>query len=111
MLEEKIPGWNDDLYQSLMETASKDYGYKREEVASWVDPKAFQLLHDAHQFRQLKATKPIVDKRVVNVPKVVKPGTAQTVNRSQSAASEAMNRLKTSGKLEDAAAVIRSRLG
>lgn len=111
MLEEKIPGWNDDLYQSLMETASKDYGYKREEVASWVDPKAFQLLHDAHQFRQLKATKPIVDKRVVSVPKVVKPGSSQPVSRKQSEASEAMKRLKGSGKIEDAAAVIRSRLG
>ena len=111
VLEERIPGWSDQLYQQLMETAVTDYGYKRDEVASWLDPKAFQVLHDAAEYRKMKANKPIVDKRVVNVPKVVKSGTAQTVNRSQTRQSEAVKKLQGSGRIEDAAAVIRSRLG
>lgn len=111
VLEEKIPGWSDQLYQQLMEAAVTDYGYKRDEVASWLDPKAFQVLHDAAEYRKMKANKPIVDKRVVNVPKVVKSGTAQPVNRPQARHSEAVKKLQGSGRIEDAAAVIRSRLG
>lgn len=110
VLEEKIPGWNDELYQSLMESA-KEYGYKHDEVSQWIDPKAFQLLHDAQQFRKMQATKPIVDKRVVNIPRVVKPGSSSHTNAAVTRASEASKKLKSSGRLEDAATVIRSRLG
>ena len=111
VLEEKIPGWSDDLYQTLMKAAVSDYGYKPDEVASWLDPKAFQVLHDAAEYRKLKATKPIVDKRVVNVPKVVKSGTVSTTSKPQARQSEAIKNLRSSGRIEDAAAVIRSRLG
>jgi hypothetical protein len=111
VLEEKIPGWSDDLYQQLMTTAVTDYGYKRDEVAAWLDPKAFQVLHDAAEYRKMKATKPIVDKRVVNVPKVVKSGTATSAPRAQTRQSEAIKKLQSSGQIRDAAAVIRSRLG
>lgn len=109
-LEDKIPGWNDQLYQQLMESAVNDYGYRRDEVAAWVDPKAFQLLHDANEFRKMKAAKPVVDKRVVSVPKAVKPGTAQAA-KPQQKQNEAFKKLQSSGRFEDAAAVIRSRLG
>ena len=111
MLEEKIPGWSDDVYQQLMKTAVDDYGYKRDEVASWLDPKAFQVLHDAAAYRKMQATKPIIDKRVVNVPKVVKTGTAANAPRAQTRQSEAIKKLQSSGQIRDAAAVIRSRLG
>ena len=112
LLEKKIPGWSDSLYQTLMKTA-QDYGYKPDEVGSWVDHKAFEVLHDAHQYRLLKQKqpeKPVVDKRVVNVPKVIKPGAAAP-NANQTRAGEAMKQLQKSGRIEDAAAVIKSRMG
>jgi len=110
-LVEKIPGWNDGLYQTLMDAAAKDYGYKREEVLTWIDPKAFHVLHDAYQYRQLKAEKPIKENKVVVVPKVIKPGPAKPANTAQARESEAMKRLEKSGRYQDAAAIIRSRLG
>lgn len=110
VLEKKIPTWSDDLYKSLMKTAS-EYGYKLEEVANWVDPKAFEVLHDAHQYRQMKAEKPAVEKRVSVPPKVVKPGAAAPATAAQLRASDAMSRLQKSGNISDAAAVIKSRLG
>ena len=111
-LQADIPGWNDALYQSLMKAGDK-YGYKPEEVATWIDPRAIKLLHKAHLYDQLQADKkaPPSDKKVTVPPKVVKPGPAQNVNQRNQQAQGAMKQLKASGKIEDAAAVIRSRLG
>ena len=111
-LQEGIPGWNDALYQTLMKSSEK-YGFKPEEVATWVDARAIKLLHKAYQFDQLQAEKtaPAPDKKVVVAPKVVRPGTAQSSSQRQQQEQGAMKRLQTSGKLDDAAAVIRSRLG
>lgn len=115
MLEQHIPGWSDSLYQKLMKTASDTYGYKPDEVASWVDHRAFEVLHDAMQYRAMKsketAEAPLKDKRVVVVPKVVKPGPAQQNTASQAREAKAMETLRTRGTVDAAAAVIKSRLG
>lgn len=110
-LEQNIPGWNDALYQSLMK-AGETYGYKAEEVGSWLDPRSLQVLHDAYQFRQSKdkLTPPPASKRVVVPPKVIKPGAANTQSVTQRQSQEAMKRLQGSGRINDAAAVIASRL-
>lgn len=111
-LEAEIPGWNDALYQTLMKSGSK-HGYKPEEVATWVDARAIKVLHKAYLYDQLQAekTQPAVEKKVVVPPKVVRPGPAQNPNQRQQQEQGAMKRLQTSGRIEDAAAVIRSRLG
>lgn len=114
-LEQKIPGWNDALYQKLMKAASDTYGYKPDEVGSWIDHRAFEVLHDAMQFRQTKAVQasqaPLKDKRVVVVPKVVRPGPAAQNTASQERGQKAMETLRTRGTVDAAAAVIKSRLG
>lgn len=108
-LEKDIPGWSDDLYKTLMK-AGTDYGFKPEEVGSWVDARAIRLLHDAHQFRKLQSGKPLAEKKVVVPPKVIKPGAAGP-SQTQVRQAEAMSRLQKSGRVDDAAAVIRARLG
>lgn len=110
-LEADIPNWNDTLYQTLMKSGEK-YGYKPEEVATWIDPRAIKLLHKAHQFDQLQAEKtaPSADKRVSVPPKVVRPGAAQNVNQQAQREQSAMKQLQSSGKIQDAAAVIRQRM-
>ena len=112
-LETEIPGWNDALYSSLMKAGIEKYGYKQEEVAAWIDPRAFKLLHKANLYDQLQSEKtaPPADKKVVVAPKVVRPGAQREVNQAQQRDANAMKQLRTSGKIEDAAAVIRSRLG
>ncbi|TAL03539.1 MAG: hypothetical protein EPO08_03900 [Rhodospirillaceae bacterium] len=112
-LESDIPGWNDTLYQSLMKAGIENYGYKQEEVVNWTDPRAFKLLHKATLFDHMQAEKkaPPSDKKVVIPPKVVRPGAVQDVNQARQREANAMKQLRTSGKIEDAAAVIRSRLG
>ena len=111
-LQDGIPGWNDNLYQTLMKAGDK-YGYKPEEVATWADSRAIKLLHKAYLYDQMQSEKsaPAAAKKVVVAPKVVKPGTPQATSQRQQKEQGAMKQLRTSGKLEDAAAVIRSRLG
>lgn len=111
-LQEGIPGWSDELYQTLIKSSEK-HGFKPEEVATWADSRAIKLLHKAHLYDQLQADKktPASDKKVVVPPKVMKPGTVQAQGQKQQQEQSAMKRLQGSGKIEDAAAVIRQRLG
>ena len=109
-LEKDIPGWSDDLYKTLM-TAGTEYGFKAEEIGSWLDPRSIKVLHDAYQFRQSKAklTPPPASKKVAVPPKALRPGTVNTAPAKQ-ANADAMKRLNGSGRIADAAAVIASRL-
>lgn len=108
VLEADIPGWNDSLYQTLQKEAVS-VGYKEEEVRNWVDPRAMKLLHKAYLYDQLKA-KPASENKVAAVPKVVKPG-ATTTNQAQQRHAEALKKLQAQGSIENAADVIRARLG
>lgn len=106
-LEEKIPGWNDTVYQSLMKEG-QNYGFKAEEIGTWLDPRAIQVLHDAVQYRKMQT--PVTGKKLVVAPKVLKPGAAQSVTRTQAQAADAMKRLQSSGNITDAADAIRARM-
>lgn len=110
ILERDIPEWSDTHYQKLMKAGIDTYGFKPEEVASWIDPRAMKVLNDAYQFRQLKSEVPVKEKKVVAVPKVVRPG-SKTETPQNVRNQESFTRLQKSGRIEDAAAVIKSRLG
>lgn len=92
-----VKGWNEDTYKNLMNFVSSEYGYKSEEVANWVDARAFKLAHDAFQYRQLQKAKPEIAKKVVAVPKVVKPGAAQKANPGAEAVEKARDSLRKTG--------------
>lgn len=109
-LEADIPGFNDALYQSLMKSGEK-FGYKPEEIATWVDARAIKLLYAATQGQQAAPAKPSVDKKVVTVPKVVRPGASAENSQAQQRHASAMKQLQSSGTIQDAAAVLRARLG
>jgi hypothetical protein len=101
-LEADIQGWNSDVYQKVLGSVAKDYGFDKKDVESVYDARLIKVFHDAYQYRQLQRAKPEVSKRVVAVPKVVKPGSAEKPS-PRSDADDAFNRLKKSGSLDDAA--------
>jgi hypothetical protein len=108
-LEEDIPGWNADLYNNVLGTVAKEYGFKGEEVAPVVDARLIKVFHDAYQYRSLQKAKPEISKRVVTVPKVVKPGSGEKPNPAKERAEEAEQRLKKTGRLDDAVSVYLAR--
>jgi len=104
-LESDIPGWNESLYKTLL-SAGDAVGYKQEEVAQWVDARAIKLLHKAHLYDQMQTSKSAADKKVVSVPKVVKPGATQTVSKVVQQKTNAMEKLRKSGRVDDLAAML-----
>lgn len=100
-LQRDIPNWGPELKQNLMKTG-ETYGFRPEELQAVVDPRVIKVLHDAWRFRQIGEKKPIADKKVVEKPRVMKPGTKQ----KQEPSKDEFKRLQKTGKLEDAAAAI-----
>ena len=100
-LESDIPGWNAELYNKVLGGVAKDYGFQNQEVEPVVDARLIKVFHDAYQYRQLQKAKPEVSKKVVAVPKVVKPGSAQSQNASSNEVQELQARLKKTGSGDD----------
>lgn len=105
VLQREIPGWNNDVYQKVMQTGI-ELGYKPEQVAEITDPIAIKALHLAGKMRELEKAKPAVEKRVAEVPKTIKPGTTGKSDANADKKAEAFKRLRKSGRQEDAVAAI-----
>lgn len=102
-LEADIPGWNEQVYTKVLENVAQDYGFKGEEVAPVVDARLIKVFHDAYQYRQLQKAKPEISKKVVAVPKVVKPGSGEATNPASEATQQLERTFKKSGDWRDAA--------
>jgi hypothetical protein len=102
-LESDIPGWNEEVYSKVLSTVAKDYGFAAKEVEPVVDARLIKVFHDAYKFRQLQQAKPEINKKVVAVPKVVKPGSADKSNPASEAAQALETKLRKSGDWRDAA--------
>lgn len=104
-LESDIPNWNQETYQTVMK-AGESIGYSPQEVGSWLDARAIKLLHKAHLYDQLKAGKPSVDKKVAVAPAVIKPGAASVVSPKAQQKSNALEKLRKTGRVDDMASFL-----
>jgi len=110
VLQKDIEGWGDEKYKSLLKGGTDEYGFAAEELAQVYDSRVVKMLNDALQWRQLQKAKPQTEKRLLTVPKVVKPGTAnQQQTPADNKEQEAATRLRKSGKPEDFAAMLLAR--
>ena len=101
-LQTEIPGWGDELYGRILKAGVENFGFKPDEVNAITDPRAIRALHDAMQYRALKA-KPTLDKRVAPAPsKVIKPGGGEAPDPRTEKRKAAMTRLQKSGNTRDA---------
>jgi hypothetical protein len=55
-LAAKIPGWGQEKATALQSHAIEAYGFSPQDLATVVDPRMIQVLHDAYQFRQASKT-------------------------------------------------------
>lgn len=116
LVKEYIPELADPQKgQALMSQMSEylsNEGYSSEEIGGIVDAKAYKVIHKAMQFDALQKGKSSVGKnKVAPKVKVVKPGSsaskATVVERDLAVRQERMNRLKESGRHEDAVDIFR----
>lgn len=107
-LASKIPNWNDDLKKSLVERGIKTYGFSDSEVAQFADHRIVEMLHDAHQYHMLKDQKPLVEKKVQQALKVMKPSAREAKpSPTDQQRQSARNNLKKTGSLDAFAEALR----
>jgi hypothetical protein len=77
-LLERLPEWKNPETAKKEQRQVADYlrtlGYQDQEIASAADPRAIEMARKAMLFDQLQASKPSVQQRVANAPKMVRPG-------------------------------------
>jgi hypothetical protein len=111
ILKTAIPGWNNDLYAQIGTYAQKELGFKAEEFNNIADHRAIQSIWKAMQY----------DKgRQVATEKKVKVAPSKTLSNQRSAEPKVVtskrenqqlrSRLKETGKMDDAVALLAKRM-
>lgn len=108
-----VPEWGDQARfvedgKKIVE-AGKSYGFSDQEIGGVIDHRMLLILRDAAAYRELKAKKPEVSKKVETASVTLKPGSKPKVQQDVEAARrKQMDRLKQSGRIEDAVSLLRS---
>lgn len=116
-LTELVPEWKDERVASRDKAKVRDYlkgiGFSDQEIAQAYDARLVAMAADAARYRELRNSKPKAAAPVTEKPiNPTAPSTAERkVNSKQKAYQAAKNRLRASGKVEDAASAILSLLG
>lgn len=92
----------DEVRKQIREYA-KSQGWSDQELGSVYDHRAVLTLYKAMKFEQLQKSKPEIQKKVQQAPKMLKSGTSAPATKSQQE-KQVMQRLRQSGKVRDAAA-------
>lgn len=115
-IREKFPAWNDPevakaQFSQMVGVACSVYGFTQSEAESVADHRMLLMMQDAMKYRQgLKQGAETV-KKVVNLPKVQRPGQARGESAVQKTATEQKRlRLKSSGSTRDLAALLEDRI-
>lgn len=91
----------DEIRKQIREYA-KSQGWSDQELGSVYDHRAVVTLYRAMKFEQLQKSKPEIQKKVSQAPKMLKSGTSAPVTQS-SQEKQVMQRLRQTGKVQDAA--------
>ena len=112
VMAQRLPEWNDPEKGPKLKQDIKSFalnkGFTEQEVDSLIDARSVDVLHKAMMYENLLAAK-IANKKQKVVPKVQKPGTPSTKSEVNSEKiKQTRQRLKRTGRVDDAAAVIKS---
>ena len=127
ILEEKWPEWRDSAKRAEIDRKLSGFllaeGYSEDQIygrrlpdgsrVGGLNASDILLARDAMAWRELQGKSEVAKKRVVRLgKKVLTSGPRQSTSQQAQASEQSMRaRLKKSGKLEDAAALISNRLG
>ena len=104
---EKMPEWKDQAKWTEARGKLREYGqkvgYSEEELNAATDPRAILVLEKARRWDALQANRPQPQKAAA--PKPMRPGTPASSPRKQTDVMKVKQRLKSSGRVEDAAAI------
>ena len=107
----KIPEYSDpnkaDQFKINMRNSLRGYGFNDEEIGTMADHRFLMVAKDAMSYQTLKDKRPIVQKKVANAPKVVKPGVAKsTTSSGREQIRNKIGKLRKTGNINDASSEI-----
>lgn len=112
LLTEKIPALKDAEKAKTVKKAIAEYlqteGFAPEDVQNLADHRAAVIAWKAMQYDRAVKAKSKATEKVAAAPPVQKPGTARPASSAADKASLAINRLKKTGSVNDAAAAFRA---
>jgi hypothetical protein len=110
-LAEAIPEFRDEAkakeVKGKIKTFLRDYGFSDEEIGSIYDHRYVKILRDAIAYQDLKAKGVETKNKVVNAPKLTKPGSTDKTSAQNRAVQQLRDKLRKSGRVEDAANLIK----
>lgn len=111
ILKTTIPGWSNDLYAQIGEFAQKELGFKPEEFNNIADHRAIVSIYEAMQYR--RGRKVATEKKLKVAPKRTltdKTATESKVVTRRKESKQARERLRETGKIDDAVALLMNRM-
>ena len=107
----KIPEYSDpskaDQFRINMRNSLRGYGFSDDEIGTLADHRFLMVAKDAMSYQSLKDKRPIVQKKVANAPKVVKPGVAKSSTSSgREQIRNKIGKLRKTGNINDASSAI-----
>jgi hypothetical protein len=110
LAQERIPEFSDpkksDSFKAGVKTMLRGYGFNDQEISSVADHRYLLILKDALAYRNIKDSKPIVQKKVSNAPKVIKAGVSKSDNSRREVVRNQISKLRKSGRIQDAQSAI-----
>jgi hypothetical protein len=107
-LSQVLPEFSDptkgEQIRNEIRNYGKSIGFTDNELSQVYDSRHVLTLHKAMMYDKLQKSKPIVNKKVAQAPKMVKSGT-KVKEGSRDIRKQQMNKLKQTGKARDAAAL------
>jgi hypothetical protein len=91
-----------DAVRKQIRDYAKSVGWSDQELSSVYDSRAVQTLYKAMKYEQLQKSKPELNKKLQSAPKMMRSGTSVPQAKS-SQDKQAMQRLRETGKVSDAA--------
>ena len=110
LAQERIPEFSDpnksDSFKTGVKSMLRNYGFNDQEISSVADHRYLLILRDALAYRNIKESKPIVQKKVSNAPKVIKAGVSKGESSKREIVRNKISKLKKTGRIEDAQSAI-----
>lgn len=110
-LKTTIPGWSNDLYAQVGEFAQKELGFNPEEFNNIADHRAIISIYEAMQYRKGKSV--ATEKTIKVAPKKTLSGKKAATSKaivSRKSNQQAHERLRATGKVDDAVALLVNRM-
>jgi hypothetical protein len=94
-----------EVLRKSVRAYGKELGFSDEELASVVDSRHVITLYKAMQYDKLQASKPGINKKLAEAPKVMKSGVSQSRDTNNEQIKKLKAKARSTGRVADAAAL------